>query len=271
MSVSFADLNAMWAQRPEWNLLAQEKTPQILAQLLAQGLELLPAEQQQLQALAAAQNKPWAQIKHPRVALYAAPYHEADAVQLRAQLNALNNSTAAQAQLCALLRADLRVYELGVEEEQTPLDETMAAHAVSYGLMAVEQGVDLLIAGCLSPLAAHAALAWHKDLLSDRTCDPFASLLQHGNADLFAAFGAVLAARMARIPVLCDALLAPVFVTALQNLSGTIAGADHCLLVAAQSVASLPTIGALLSAQRLQALLALGPTGSQLTQIAKAA
>jgi nicotinate-nucleotide--dimethylbenzimidazole phosphoribosyltransferase len=60
---------------------------------------------------------------------------------------------AAVNQLCELADADLRVYELALDQptrdftQEPAMDEADCARAISYGMMAVEEGLDVLALG----------------------------------------------------------------------------------------------------------------------------
>jgi len=143
------------------------------------------------------------------------------------------------------------------------MSETRAARAMAYGMMTAEPGIDVLCLGemgianttaaaCLcaalfggngadwagpgtgvsGPALAHKvavideALAHHKDAIARR--DPFELLACVGGEELAAIAGAVLAARMGRIPVLldgyvCSAAAAVLYAADPQAL-------DHCLV-----------------------------------------
>ena len=172
---------------------------------------------------------------------------------------------AAVNQLCALVEADLRVYELALEQPtrdftQAPaMDEDECARAISYGMMAVESGIDVLalgemgIANTTSAAALchalfggaaadwvgrgtgidDAALARKTEVVaravtlhSDAAADPFAVLCRLGGLELAAIAGAILAARLARTPVLLDGYACTAAAAVLQVAH---AGAlDHC-------------------------------------------
>src|SRR5690606_15759490 len=83
--------------------------------------------------------------------------------------------------------ADLKVYEIG---QGPPASLAAAAHAAAYGMMAVQPGVDLVAVAALSRGAGVAG-------------DPLETLLKTG-ADVAALLGCVIAARLARIPVLAE-------------------------------------------------------------------
>ncbi|MFC7333833.1 nicotinate-nucleotide--dimethylbenzimidazole phosphoribosyltransferase [Rhodocista pekingensis] len=153
------------------------------------------------------------------------------------------NGGAAVNQLARAADADLRVYELDIEHPtadftQGPaMDEGACAQAMAYGMMAVEPGIDLLclgemgIANTTSGAALCAGLFggdpvdWvgrgtgidDEGLARKRAAvaaglkanpsaltDPFETMRCLGGLELAAIAGAVIAARMARVPVLLD-------------------------------------------------------------------
>jgi nicotinate-nucleotide--dimethylbenzimidazole phosphoribosyltransferase len=150
---------------------------------------------------------------------------------------------AAVNQLCQAADSDLRVYELDLEHPTADftiapaMTEAECVRAMAYGMMAVEPGIDLLCLGemGIGNTTSGAALAtalfggeaagWvgpgtgvdaagvrrkaevvakgvatHKAAMTD----PLEVLRHLGGLELAAIVGAVLAARMARIPVLLD-------------------------------------------------------------------
>jgi nicotinate-nucleotide--dimethylbenzimidazole phosphoribosyltransferase len=169
-------------------------------------------------------------------------------------------------QLCRLADADLRVYELALEEPtadftQGPaLDEAECARAIAYGMMAVEPGLDLIALGemgignttsaaalCLilhggtpedwtgdgagvtseskrRKLAAVAAGAERHRALAD---DPLRTLAAVGGREMAAILGAILAARLARTPVLLDGYVVTAAASVLHKLAPGLL--DHCL------------------------------------------
>lgn len=174
---------------------------------------------------------------------------------------------AAVNQLCTAMDADLRVYELDLEHPTADLAEGPAmsseacARAVAYGMMAVEPGVDLLALGEMgignTTVAAALALAlfggeaadWvgpgtgvAGDALSAKAAavargasvnraamtDPFEVLRCVGGFELAAIVGAVMAARLARIPVLLDGYAATAAAAVLHAADPH--ALDHCLV-----------------------------------------
>jgi len=150
---------------------------------------------------------------------------------------------AAVNQLCRAVDADLRVYELNLEEptadftQQPAMSDEDCALAMAYGMTAVEPGVDLLavgemgIANTTSAAAlchalfggaaaewvgpgtgvAGGALARKIEVVAAgvarhraETSEPFELLRRLGGRELAAIAGAVMAARQARVPVILD-------------------------------------------------------------------
>src|SRR5438067_1074665 len=150
---------------------------------------------------------------------------------------------AAVNQLCRVIDADLRVYEMNLDTptadivEAPAMSEEECARAIAYGMMAVEPGIDTLAIGemgianttvaaalCMGLFGGDAA-AWtgpgtgvvgamleHKrELVAAAVArhqpaahDPFDLLRRLGGLEFAAMVGAVLAARMGRVPVVLD-------------------------------------------------------------------
>ena len=150
---------------------------------------------------------------------------------------------AAVNQLCAAVDGDLRVYEMALDQptqdftEGPAMTDEAAARAIAYGMMAVEPGVDLLALGemgignstaaaalCLGLFGGEAkdwvgpgtgvegeALVRKTAAVADGVAinkptmtDPFEVLRTVGGNELAAIVGAILAARLARVPVVLD-------------------------------------------------------------------
>ena len=191
-----------------------------------------------------------ADVRRPRVAVFAGNHGvaargvSAYPSDVTAQMVAnFQNGGAAVNQLCEVADADLRVYELDLDNPtadftQGPaMGEEECCRAMAYGMMAVEMGVQLLALGEMgignSTAAAAICCALFggepKDWVGRGTGvddeglarkvtaieeglkanpqakdDPFEALRCFGGYELAAIVGAVLAARMARVPVLLD-------------------------------------------------------------------
>ncbi len=172
---------------------------------------------------------------------------------------------AAVNQLCAVADSALRVHEMGLEEptrdfsEAPAMDEADCAKAIAYGMMAVEDGLDVLalgemgIANTTSAAAichalfggraadwvgrgtgvdeaglarkaqvVEAAVAKHRDAMTD----PLEILRHLGGFELAAILGAVMAARLAHTPVLLDGYTCTAAAAVLHALDGR--ALDHC-------------------------------------------
>ena len=170
-------------------------------------------------------------------------------------------------QLCKNADADLRVFEMALDQptddftEGPAMSEETCAQAVTYGMMAVEPGLDLLclgemgIANTTSAAAlagalfggtaadwvgpgtgvAGAALQHKTDVVAaglarhrDAARDPFDMLRRLGGQELAAICGAVMAARLARTPVLLDGFACTVAAAVL--FAADRHALDHCLV-----------------------------------------
>lgn len=191
-----------------------------------------------------------AEVRRPRVAVFAGNHGvaargvSAYPAEVTAQMVAnFQNGGAAVNQLCEVADADLRVYELDLDNPtadftQGPaMGEEECCRAMAYGMMAVEQGVQLLALGEMGIGNSTAAAAiccalfggeardWvgrgtgvDDEGLARKVAaieaglaanpqakdDAFEALRCFGGYELAAIAGAILAARMARVPVLLD-------------------------------------------------------------------
>ncbi len=140
-------------------------------------------------------------IVHPRVSLFAATRAGEDPGPVRERVASLW----ADAELTAAIAradADLRLYELAIEHPATPLPPAEAAKIAAYGMTAIEPGPDLfgLAALCDTP----QPLDSFRNALRAAAPDPLAVLAAEGGRDVCALFGALIAARMAGVPVILD-------------------------------------------------------------------
>jgi nicotinate-nucleotide--dimethylbenzimidazole phosphoribosyltransferase len=174
-------------------------------------------------------------------------------------------------QLCGLIDADLRVYELALEEptrdftDAPAMDEEDCVGALAYGMMAVEQGIDVLALGemgignttsaaaiCCALYGGPAAdwvgrgtgvddeglvrktavveqaVAMHRETLGEAMSDPFEVLRCLGGLEIAAIAGAVMAARLARTPVVLDGY--PCTAAAAVLHAADPHALDHCLV-----------------------------------------
>jgi nicotinate-nucleotide--dimethylbenzimidazole phosphoribosyltransferase len=160
--------------------------------------------------MAAAQYKQKPDIRHPRIALFMAPHGAYPEKQtgLAEALKQLSSGTHALSPLAQDANADLQVYEMASESaprdfrQEAALLAPDAAHATSYGLMAVQPGIDLLVVAALNPAAENAGEKILESIKSGT--QPLEALLNYGGLDIAAIMGALIAARLAHIPVLLD-------------------------------------------------------------------
>lgn len=170
-------------------------------------------------------------------------------------------------QICRTADADLRVYEMALDrptEDFTvapAMSEETCARAMAYGMMAVEPGLDLLCLGEMgianTTSAAAIALALFGGTADDWTgpgtgvagaalarkteavaagverhrasmTDGLQVMRHLGGQELAAIAGAVLAARMARTPVVLDGFACTAAAAVLQALDPT--ALDHCVV-----------------------------------------
>ncbi|MDB5478437.1 MAG: hypothetical protein JWM96_932, partial [Alphaproteobacteria bacterium] len=140
------------------------------------------------------------------------------------------------------------------------ISEEEAAQALIYGLMAVEEHVDCLIVDSLSQGSDTILQNWHSELLKENAAEPLALLQSLGAGhDLFALLGAVLAARMAGIPVFGGAKLGAVLPLVLSHL---LPGETDIFLLLPAAFPAPDMVQAIMSLQQLQSILALGPQNS---------
>lgn len=239
------------------------------------------------------------EVRRPRVAVFAgnhgvaargvSAYPSEVTVQMVANFQ---NGGAAVNQLCEVADADLRVYELDLENPtadftQGPaMGEEECCRAMAYGMMAVESGVQLLALGEMGIGNSTAAAAICCALFGGEARDwagrgtgvddaglarkvaaieaglaanpqakddPFEALRRFGGYELAAIAGAVLAARMGRVPVLLDGFACTAAAAVLHKADRR--ALDHCM-VAHRSVE--PGHGRLMEAIGKAPLLDLG-------------
>ena len=128
-------------------------------------------------------------LRRPRVVVFAA----AD----DAALHALKSPDATLNKLCLAANADLRAYDLG--------DALLGhvAQAFTYGLLALEDGVDVLLP-YVTLSSAHMAVQLQQALTANPSTNAFELLQANGSVSMAAMCGAMVAARMAQVPVLID-------------------------------------------------------------------
>ena len=184
----------------------------------------------------------------------------------RAMLNGFSNSHAAINQICKTFDLGLKVFDLAIDlptgdiTEGAALEEAACAATIAFGMEAIANGTDLLCVGEMgigntTPAAAiyaalyggeveqwvgrgtgvddagHArkvaavkqALKTHENHLKD----PLEVLRRLGGREIAAIAGAILAARMERVPVILDGYVATAAAAVLHRLSPR--SIEHCL------------------------------------------
>src|SRR6266700_3538244 len=173
---------------------------------------------------------------------------------------------AAVNQLCRVSDADLRVYEMSLDTpigdivEGPAMTEEECARAIAYGMMAVEPGIDALAIGemgianttvaaalCLALFGGEAAewtgpgtgivgaaLEQKRSVVAAAVArhrpaadDPFELLRRLGGLEFAAMAGAILAARMGRVPVVLDGFSAGAAAAVLYAADPR--ALDHCV------------------------------------------
>jgi nicotinate-nucleotide--dimethylbenzimidazole phosphoribosyltransferase len=160
-------------------------------------------------------------------------------------------------QLCKTFDAELQVYEMGLEE---PTADFTGGPAMGYGMLAVQEGVDLICLGEMGIANTTSAAAlchalfggeasdWtgpgtgvHGDALENKTRvvaeavalhseardDPLEIMRRLGGRELAAIAGAIIAARMGRVPVLLDGYATTAAAAILHRIEPALL--DHCM------------------------------------------
>lgn len=199
---------------------------------------------------------------------------------------------AAVNQLCQVADAELRVYEMALDHptqdflKGPAMSEEECARAMAYGMMAVEDGIDLIAVGEMgignTTSAAAICLALYGGRTSDWVgpgtgvrgerlarkaavvgegvarnrsgmADPLNVLRCVGGLELAAIAGAILAARMGRVPVLLDGFVCCAAAAVLHAMEAR--ALDHCHVA---HVSAEPPHLALIGRLGKEALLDLG-------------
>ena len=213
-------------------------------------------------------------VNHPRTAVFAANHGVANlgvsafpsSVTEQMVQNFISGGAAVN-QLCKVFDSDLRVYELALDQPTNDftkgpaMSEAECAHAMAYGMMAVEPGLDILCLGEMgignTTSASALSLAlfggnakdWvgsgtgissdsldKKIKIVQQACelhgnmkgDPLAIFAALGGLELAAIAGAILAARLAKVPVVLDGFACTVAAAILYAIKPCTI--DHCLV-----------------------------------------
>jgi len=227
------------------------------------------------QWLATWQGRKQPRINRPRITVFAANHGIAakgvsayPSSVTRQMVDNFLSGGAAVNQLVGVIDGDLRVYELDLDNptadftQEPAMSEAACAQAMAYGMMAVEQGIDVIGLGemgignttsaaalCLGLFGGTAedwvgpgtgvsgeALARKIDAvqaayeLHKPTCgsDGLAWLAAVGGLELAAIAGAVVAARLAKTPVLLDGFVSTAAAAVIYAMDPR--SLDHCLV-----------------------------------------
>ena len=226
------------------------------------------------QWLAAWQGRHPPRVDHPRTSVFAGNHGVAArgvsaypaAVTAQMVQNFIAGGAAVN-QLCKSVDADLRVYEMNLDQptadfvDGPAMSEADCARAMAYGMMAVEPGIDVLALGemgianttsaaalCLALFGGEAAdwtgpgtgvagtqldrkrevvaaaVARHQEAVGN----PLDLLRRLGGSELAAIAGAVLAARMGRVPVVLDGFVCTAAAAVLYAVDRR--ALDHCVV-----------------------------------------
>jgi nicotinate-nucleotide--dimethylbenzimidazole phosphoribosyltransferase len=213
-------------------------------------------------------------VEHPRTAVFAGNHGVAargvsaypSAVTAQMVRNFIAGGAAVN-QLCRVVDADLKVYEMNLDTPtgdivvEPAMSEAECARAMAYGMMAVEPGIDALALGemgignttaaaalCLALFGGEAAdwtgpgtgvagaaleakrqaVAAAVERHRPQAQDPFALLARLGGLELAAIAGATMAARLGRVPVVLDGFAATAAAAVL--FAADPHALDHCIV-----------------------------------------
>lgn len=206
-------------------------------------------------------------LDRPRLAIFAgahgfAPGNAAIA-PIAARIEAYKKGAAPANALCRMQDSDLRVYEMALDRPTADirtaaaLSDAGCAAAMAYGMTAVEDGIELLCVAAIGAGTGTSAAALCCGLFGGAPGDWIppsdgpdatgsdgviaAAVERHAGAgdalqklrclgghELAAVGGAILAARMARVPVVLDGFAATAAAAVLHRLDGT--ALDHCIV-----------------------------------------
>jgi nicotinate-nucleotide--dimethylbenzimidazole phosphoribosyltransferase len=166
-------------------------------------------------------------LDRPRAAVFLGRWDDGDEASVA--LEALRAGRSRLNSLCRVYDAELRVFEMAIGAGDAGLTQQQCAAAMAYGMTAVEEGLDLLCLAAAGPGVSRAATRLAEAALADEgRDDPFAVLARHGGHALAALAGAIVAARVARLPVVLDGFPALAAAAALHRINGS--ALDHCIL-----------------------------------------
>ena len=181
--------------------------------------------------VAGGQGRDAPRLDRPRAAVFFGNWGAGDVGVGHASLEKIRSGRSRLNGLCRAQDAELRVYEMAFDtpesdDRQPGLTQKECATAMAYGMMAVEDGLDLLCVAAVGPGLKPAAAALGRAIGTGT--DPLEALARFGDHALSALAGAVVAARMARVPVILDGAAALAASAVLQGIRDD--ALDHCVL-----------------------------------------
>lgn len=194
-------------------------------------------------------------LRRPRVCLFAGAhgFDSGFAKILADHVEAYVQGRTALHKICQELDADLRVYDMGLPTTTRDFNTTPAmtreecARAMAYGMMAIEQGIDVVcLAGIgdpsgLSQQAIMDAVQKKSDLHKEECKTALDILRCFGGMEMAAIAGAILAARMGRVPVVLDGSAALCAALVLHHMDRR--NLDHCQMVGSKDDVIVQMIG----------------------------
>jgi nicotinate-nucleotide--dimethylbenzimidazole phosphoribosyltransferase len=190
--------------------------------------------------LAAWSGKERPQIRRPILALYAGapgPGQLEAAEQARAQLEAVASGGAVVARLATAQGAGLEAFDLAIDRpigeiaNGPALGEREAAATMAFGMEVLAKQPDLLMLSEIAPAGTHNAAAVARAALhGDGSIDGLEILRHYGGREIAAIAGAILGARIQKVPVILDGFGATAAAAALRQVDPH--AIDHCLFAA---------------------------------------
>lgn len=252
----FDDFRNLIKALPGPNVAAGARAAERAAQLSAQGPSL--GRLGGIAAWLAAWTGRDPQVLRPLVALFAGTHRgvAGSREETQAMVEHAAAGGALVCQLCAANDLGLKIFDLALHlpvadiSGEAALDERGCAATMAFGMEAIAGGIDLVCVGAvgvggeLSAAALMAAL--HGGPVSDWTethagkveqalalhrahlKDPLEALRRLGGRELAAIAGAILAARMEKIPVILDGYVSLAAAAVLKAMEPT--AIDHCML-----------------------------------------
>lgn len=184
-------------------------------------------------------------VKHPRLCLFGSAYPQPDDASAHtAQLIAqCQDVTTPIQKLCRMVDTDLRVYELDLS--QKTVTDRRAAQAMTYGMLAVEDNLDVILLHSISVGHDDAAIAFLKQFSPAGSAEEILNhAVIHMGLDFFAGLGCGLAARLAQKPLIVTGAYGHAIKDVLQALSPQ--AAEHVIVLGHDHALHLPDVYALL-------------------------